>query len=321
MKLVHRLAILVVCSVLGMIAMAGFGLNTLRTSMLEDRHNELRSVLTLAAKMVEHFQSLEKEGKLTREEAQAKAIEVLANLSDGQTKYVWARTTGALGLVLPANQATGIGKVDFGKKLPDGRFDFQRYLELLESNQFGFVELSVKKPGSDEILPKINGVTKVQGWDWVLGYGAWVDDIDAAFWRSAFNSIGLGVLLLLAVIGLAVAMARSIYRGLGGEPKDVTECMSKIASGDLGLEIVLKENDTNSLMFSLRKMQLKLVNITSTIQDNASTLADQVQDFDGVAKSYAETKSETDLFDLQRIVKKLGKTADTLGKSIARFRL
>ena len=233
MKLFHRLGIIVVCSVIGLVVMAGFGLNTLRTSMLEDRHNELRSVLTLAAKMVEHFQSLEKSGKLSKEEAQARAIESLASLTDGQTRYVWARTTGALALVLPANQAAGIGKVDFGKKLPDGRFDFQRYLDLLDSNQFGFVELSVKKPGTEVALPKINGVTKVKEWDWVLGYGAWVDDIDAAFWKSAFSSIGLGVLMLAVVIGLAVTMARSIYRSLGGEPDYAAQVAQSIAAGDL----------------------------------------------------------------------------------------
>ena len=112
-----------------------------------------------------------------------------------------------------------------------------------------------------------------------------------------------------------------ILKQLGGEPQDAAESMKKIANGDLGVEIVLDKDDNNSLMASLKLMQMKLKNITSSIQDNASTLTSQVQGFDDAAKLYAEAKTEEELAALMRSVKKLGKTADILGKSVARFRL
>jgi hypothetical protein len=68
-------------------------------------------------------------------------------------------------------------------------------------------------------------------------------------------------------------------------------------------------------------MQLKLKNITASIQDNTASLTEQVQVFDEVAKSYAESRSEDEFNALTRCVKKLGKTADILGKSIARFKM
>ncbi len=271
MKLFQRLGIIVICSVIGLTVMAGFGLHTLRTSMLEDRHNELRSVLTLAAKTVEHYQALEKEGKLTRDEAQAKAIETLNSMSDGKTKYLWARTTGALGLVLPANQADGLGKVDFGKKMADGRPSFQLYLDQLANSEFGFVEADVKKPGGEVVLPKINGVTKVQGWDWILGYGVWVDDVDAAYWKSAFSSIGLGVLMLAVVVGLAVTMARSIYHSLGGEPDYAAKVAQSIAAGNLSQQIEGRFK-SDSLLASIAQMQHSLRAMIESIQHGALQL-------------------------------------------------
>ena len=271
MKLFQRLGIIVICSVIGLVVMAGFGLHTLRTTMLEDRHNELRSVLTLAAKSVERFQTLEKEGKLTRDEAQAKAIATLASMSDGKTKYLWARTTDALGLVLPANQAAGLGKVDFGQKMADGRPSFQLYLDRLASSEFGFVEASVKKPGGEVVLPKINGVTKIQGWDWILGYGVWVDDVDTAFWKSAFSSIGLGVLMLAVVVGLAVTMARSIYHSLGGEPDYAAKVAQSIAAGDLSQQLEGRFGD-RSLLASIAQMQHSLRAMIESIQHGAVQL-------------------------------------------------
>ena len=97
--------------------------------------------------------------------------------------------------------------------------------------------------------------------------------------------------------------------------------MRKIANGDLSVDIQVDSNDSTSMMASLKLMQMKLTNLTSAIQDNATTLADQVQKFDDVAKVYAETRAEEDFSALNRSVKKLGKTADILGKSISRFRM
>ena len=56
---------------------------------------------------------------------------------------------------------------------------------------------------------------------------------------------------------------------------------------------------------------------------NARELTDALKDggFDDAAKQYAEAKTEEELAALMRSVKKLGKTADILGKSVARFRL
>ena len=97
--------------------------------------------------------------------------------------------------------------------------------------------------------------------------------------------------------------------------------MRKIANGNLGIEIPVQSDDSTSMMASLKLMQMKLTNLTSAIQENALTLSEQVVGFDTIAKSYSESKAEETLVDLQRAVKKMGKTADILGKSISRFKL
>ena len=293
MKLSSRLAIIVICSVIGLILMAAFGLHTLRTTMLEDRHNELRAVLSLAKGQVAYFQSLEKSGTLSREDAQAKAVEALSSLRDGKTAYVWVRTTGALALVLPENQKEGLGKVDFGKKLPDGRFDFQRYLDLLASSEFGFVELAVKKPGNDEILPKINGVTKVADWDRDLSYGAWIDDIDAAFWRNALGFIALGVAMLALVVGLAVTMARSIYKRLGGEPEYAAEVAQAIAEGDLSRQLDGRFSG-DSLLASVARMQTSLRQMIESIQQGSSQLGRAATELTGQMGHIHDASSQSE---------------------------
>ncbi|MBS1157516.1 MAG: chemotaxis protein [Proteobacteria bacterium] len=278
MRLSRRLALIVVCSVLGLVLMAGFGLNALRSTMLEDRRNEIRTVLTLAARQVMYFQSLEQRGTLSREEAQAKAIEALNSLRDGKGLYLWARTKGALGLVQPT--ANAVGKVDFGVRLPDGRTTFQRYWDELTQSEFAFGQVMLKKAGSEDLLPKINGVTKISGWDWVIGFGVWADDIDAAFRKTALDFIGLGVLILAVVIGLAISMARSIYRRLGGEPDYAAKVAHAIAEGDLSQQLAGRFAD-DSLLASVARMQTRLRQMIESIQQGAVQLGNAASRLSG----------------------------------------
>ena len=291
MKLSQRLGIIVACTVLGLLLMAGIALSELRSSMVEGRRNQIHTVLAITANQVASFQALEQSGKLSREEAQAKAIEAMSTLRDGKTTYIWARTTEALGLVHPNPDV--IGKVDFGAKLPDGRFDFQQYLDVLSNSDYGFVELMVKKPGTEVFIPKINGVTKIKGWNWVVGYGVWLEEIDAAFWRMAWRFIGLGVIILAVVVGLAVTMARGIYRRLGGEPAYAAEVASTIAAGDLSQQLEGRFG-AGSMLASVASMQSSLRQMIHSIQQGAAQLGQSASELTGQIDKIHEASSHSE---------------------------
>jgi len=273
MSLAKRLGIIVLCAVLGLMLMAGVALSALRSTMLDDRRTEISSVLELASRQVLYFQSLERSGRLSRAQAQARAIEALSKLRDGKTSYVWARTVGALGLVLPFEK--DVGKVDFGARLPDGRFGFQQYLDQLALADPAFVYIEVKKPGTERMVMKINGVKRIADWDWIIGYGVFTDDIDAAYWQLAWRFCAMGGIVLLIVIALAVAMARSIYRQLGGEPEYAARVAQAIAAGDLSQQLGQRFG-TDSVLASVAGMQSGLRQMIEGIQQGATLLGQAV---------------------------------------------
>lgn len=120
---------------------------------------------------------------------------------------------------------------------------------------------------------------------------------------------------------IAALLRRLVLRPLGGEPDYASDRMHRIANGDLSVEIQTHSNDDSSLMASLKVMQLKLKNISSSIQENAEALNEQIGTFDKTAQAYAQTRSEVEFADLLRSTKKITRTVDVLGKSIARFKL
>ena len=155
----------------------------------------------------------------------------------------------------------------------------------------------------------------------MLGVGFYIDDITSRFWQQVLYFLVFGGLLLALVATFALRMRTDILRQLGGEPHEAMENMRRIANGDLTVDISLAKNDDSSMMASLKLMQIKLINITTAIQESSTTLSEQVKTIDAATRSYVETRSVDALPLLLKAVGKFSKTADILNKSIARFKL
>jgi methyl-accepting chemotaxis protein len=309
---------------IGLLVMGFLGLYSMRHSLFQERRAQITQLLDFADSQLRYYHGLETSGKMTREEAQANAKAAIGAQKQGADNYFFIRNLNDDYFVLHP-MASMMGKPVDGGKLPDGRTAVQAYRQGLAQSPDNktFIELSTFKPGqnNEKRYPKLNGVLKFEPWGWMPGIGFYLDDIDAQFWRYSSFLLLVGTVVFVMLGSLVFRMRTVILRQLGGEPQDAAESMRRIASGDLHVDIALSKDDTTSLMASLKVMQMKLKNITASIQDNASTLTEQVQVFDEVAKSYAQTKSEEELAALSRSVKKLGRTADILGKSISRFKL
>ncbi|MFB0934249.1 MAG: cache domain-containing protein, partial [Propionivibrio sp.] len=207
MKLSTRLGLIVGCAALGALILVFISLQTIRSSMLTDRQEQIRSTVNLAAKQVGVYVALEKAGTLSRDEAQAQAKKALSGLRDGDD-YVFARDMVGMVLVHPDSRREG--KVDMGAKVPDGRTLMQVYLDSLKTTNLSQVEILTKRPKGEELVPKINGLAKIPEWDWIIGYGLFVDDIDEAYKAYALRFGLIALVIFAVVIALAYVMARRI---------------------------------------------------------------------------------------------------------------
>lgn len=323
MRLKSRVLIIVAASLLGLAVMGLFGLYSMRQALLEERRAQITQLLDFADSQLKYFHGLETTGTLSRDEAQARAKEAIGSQKQG-SNYFFIRTLSD-DYFVHHPIAERMGKPDDGGKLADGRTVVQAYRDALakSAGNKAFIELQTTKPGdpTKALYPKLNGALKFEPWGWMPGIGFYIDDINSRFWEQSSIFLVVGGVLFALLALLTFRMRAAILQQLGGEPQDAAENMRKIANGDLSVDIPVDSNDSGSMMASLKLMQMKLTNLTSAIQDNAATLSDQVRTFDGVAKVYAETRAEEDFSALNRSVKKLGKTADILGKSISRFKM
>lgn len=301
MRFKTRIWIIVSAALIGMAVMAVSGLIQLRQSLLEERETQIAQLLDFAESQLKYFHGLETSGKLTREEAQARARESIAAQRKGDDYFFIRSLTDDILIHHPV--AERIGKIDAGTKLPDGRSSAQAYREELakSQNNKAFIVIQTTRPNSADKknYPKLNGVLKFEPWGWMPGIGFFTDDIEKAFWADAIKMLVIGGILIAIVAILAIRTMRSILGQLGGEPQYAAEIAQGIASGDLSRRIDA-QGRSDSLLGSMLVMQQGLhdmverFNRASSMLTNASqALSEQMEQISQGSRMTSESTAST----------------------------
>jgi methyl-accepting chemotaxis protein len=145
--------------------------------------------------------------------------------------------------------------------------------------------------------------------------------------HSVGRKIGYGVAFAGLIIGAAISIALfflldwKVLQLLGGEPRVAADYMKKIAAGDLAVEIAVAGNQPDSLMASLKLMQMKLKNLISAVSGAAAEVTDQSRKFEATSAAFQKNRDEATVQELLKQTKGVGRTLAVLEKSIGRFKL
>lgn len=268
-----RLALIVLAALAGMLLLASISAVQSRSRLMEDKKMLIRYGTQGVFNAVMHLQKQENEGKLTREEAQRLAKEIILNAryggTDGKTEYYYAWTNEGVGVVHIKRELEGRPMVE---KLKDskGRYTLKDMQAVLSTAPEGFLDAEFPRPGGTEAVPKLLFVMAVPNWNWMLGTGIYIDDVDADFRKNLLQSSleALGLALLIGLLGFLIA--RSVLLQIGGEPRMANEIMQRVADGDLTAQ--LDNMPKGSLLHSLGNMVGSLHRMISSINSDAAKL-------------------------------------------------
>lgn len=268
-----QLILLCVVALLGLGAMNALSLRDLRATMLEDRKSKVKTLVESAIGVVEHFRAQAKAGKLADAEARKAAVEALRKVRYDQTEYFFIFNTDLVYQLLdpkPQNEGKYFGdmKDSNGKLILAG-------MSKIASQGGGYFEYHFPKAGSDTPEPKLSYSALVPEWNWVVGTGVYIDDLDAAFWQRASWLIGELIALMLILLGFAWLITASILRQLGGEPRDGIQIMNRVATGDLLVNV--GKAPPGSILGELGTMVAALRTMIAGIASDATTLDTQAR--------------------------------------------
>ncbi|MGE8500365.1 MAG: methyl-accepting chemotaxis protein [Pseudomonas sp.] len=102
----------------------------------------------------------------------------------------------------------------------------------------------------------------------------------------------IGIVSVLVAIGMGWLITRSLLRQLGGEPSYAADIVTRVAGGDLTVDVQVKPGDTASMLASIKSMVDKLVQIISEVRSSADSLSSASEEISATAQSMSQAASE-----------------------------
>ncbi|MBI5110307.1 MAG: cache domain-containing protein [Rhodocyclales bacterium] len=310
-----RMTLLSGVMLFGLLALCAVALLQARDNLMDARKHKTRALVEVAHTLAEGFHGLEKSGKLAKEDAQAQAIRAIKGLRYEKTEYFWINDLGTpvpkmiMHPTVPAldgkllddpkfNKATAMQPGGEGKSLPlDNRNLFVSFNQVVNQSGHGFVEYMWPKPKagggvSDQLYLKLSYVRKLDAWGWVIGSGIYIDDVEAEFRQQGMVLGGIS-LVLMTILGLTMwRISLGIMNQLGCEPDFAARVVSRLAGGDLGIQLETRSNDSTSMLAGVRQLVTKLNQVIGEVKGAADALANASSQVSITAQSLSQSSSE-----------------------------
>lgn len=270
-----KIALLVLSALFALLMLTGLSVNETRQDLLDSRKENIKVALDSVHSALAGYQALEAKGELTRAEAQAQAQRAISLIryggKDGKAEYVYSFTTEGVGIYHIITDRIGKNMLDKIRD-PKGNYTWRDILETVKrSPNGGNLYTMTARPGQTEPVPKLQYVKLFEPWNWVIGTGIYVDDIDAELWNRVSKDIAIDIFIVLGIAILGFFVQRSITRQVGGEPKDAVKFMTTVAHGDLTVSI--PNAPAGSMVASFKEMVEALRSIVKEIDGYSSRLS------------------------------------------------
>ena len=187
----------------------------LEHNMLAQRRAELRSYVDLAASTVRSLHDADADGNnvASRDEA----LRRLAALDYGSDGYYFVYDLQGR-VLMHSRQPELVGRNLWDLRDSQGRPTIRELIEQARRGG-GFVEYEWRKPSSTELAPKLGYVTTLPRWNWMMGTGIYLDDVQTtmqAVQKQVSDNVGTTMLWIAAIaaLGLATVSAAGVLLNL-----------------------------------------------------------------------------------------------------------
>ncbi len=234
------LVTLMVLALLGLLLF--FCLQIYHQGLMGEKSRQTRAQVDTAYSLVAGLEARVRKGELDEASAKAEALALIKGLRYGADDYFWINDSHPTMVMHPMKPELD-GKDLSGVEDRQGLRLFVAFADLARAQGAGEVAYYWPKPGVEEPVRKISYIKRFAPWDWIIGTGVYVDDVEAQYQEVLRTLLGVGLvlaLLLFAVVGLIV---RSIVVPLSQS----VSALGNIARGEGDLRFRLPESGRDEL--------------------------------------------------------------------------
>ena len=176
---------------------------------MNGKREMIKELTNSAVSILSKYENDERDGLLTREEAQKTAISRIQYLRYGEENkdYFWITDMTPVMIMHPfRNDLNGKDLTNFTD--PHGKRMFVEFVSTVKKSEHGYVDYMWQwKDDSLRIVPKLSYVSIFKPWNWVIGTGVYIEDVKREItaltkrmiWISTTISILIAVLLFYII--------------------------------------------------------------------------------------------------------------------------
>ncbi|WP_140630062.1 methyl-accepting chemotaxis protein [Methylibium rhizosphaerae] len=317
----QKILLLVGVAIAGLLTLSAVAVVQVRNHIGDGRQDQLVMAVQSAHSIVAAYQAKAASGAMSVEDAQKAAKDALRlsryGGADGKADYFYIWNTDGAGVMHPIKPEWD-GQVMVGKVKDAGGMDIIRAIvDGVAKSKDGkaFVPTNFPRPGKTEPVPKLQYVMLVPGWNWIVGSGLYMDDLDVAMREALLSIVGIAVGLLLVISGIGYVVARGVLRQIGGEPSEAMVVMSEVARGNLAVDLHNPQPGSllaalSDMLGSLRGTVAQVRQSTDSITTASTEIATGNQDLSSRTEQTASNLQQT-ASSMEQLTGTVKQTADS----------
>lgn len=242
-----------------------------KENMYNGKYDKTRNLVETTASMIAFYAAQASSKAMSLEDAQTAAKNAVKALRYNSNDYFWINDLGPKMIMHPMKSQLD-GKDLSQSADPTGKRLFIEMVNVCRKNGEGFVDYHWPKPGATEPVPKISYVKLIPEWNWIVGSGVYIDDVEKQIGKVFTIIIGTMIFIAIGSLLLSYLMARSVSRplnrligGLNSGADEVASAAGQVSSASQNLAEGASEQAA-----SIEETSASLEEMSSVTKQNAN---------------------------------------------------
>ncbi len=221
-----RINCLIVFALTCQIAVVAYQLREYRQGLWDQRRQQLSTLTEIALSIANAEYNAAVSGRKSMSDAEAAAKSLIGSMRYNGSDYFWINDMLPQMIMHPIRPELN-GRDLTDNKDPTGKRLFVEFVETVKKSSKGFVAYHWPKPGAQKPVAKLSHVAGFMPWEWVIGTGVYVDDLENLFYAQLRTEGTIVATLLAFCLLVSVVIGRSISSAISG----ISVAMERLASG------------------------------------------------------------------------------------------
>jgi len=225
------------------------------------RKEQLQTAVETAYNIADSYKAKANKGLLSEKDAQLQAKEAIRvsrfGGKNGKAEYFHIFALDGMTVMHPFKpEWEGVKSASEIVTSP-GNYGIQQMLDALSASPNGqaYATIQFPKPGEAEPIDKLEYIMKLDGWNWMIGSGLYMNDMDEILMSKLIKVFSEGLVIILVLVSICCWVMNHVFKTIGGEPVSAIKFMKHVAEGNLNVQFKTKYPDS------------LLANLNSTITD------------------------------------------------------